>query len=112
MAEMAINKCDHCRVTAGNATGIGECPSINYFQADLIVNQHDLQAITVATNDALACEFAGNQQYLSAAQGIAQGMALQILSTADMQTQYSFQRLKEIVRRMTAVSGQRLVVLM
>jgi VWFA-related protein len=99
-------------VTAGNATGIGECPSINYFQADLIVNQHDLQATTVATNDALACEFGGNQQYLSAAQGIAQGMALQILSTADVQTQYSFQRLKEIVRRMTAVSGQRLVVLM
>ena len=99
-------------VTAGNATGIGECPSINYFQADLIVNQHDLQAITVATNDALACEFGGNQQYLSAAQGVAQGMALQILSTADVQTQYSFQRLKEIVRRMTAVSGQRLVVLM
>jgi VWFA-related protein len=99
-------------VTAGRATGIGDCPSINYFQADLIVNQHDLQAITVATNDALACEFGGNQQYLSAAQGVAQGMALQILSTADVQTQYSFQRLKEIVRRMTAVSGQRLVVLM
>jgi VWFA-related protein len=99
-------------VTAGSATGIGECPSINYFQADLIVNQHDLQATTVATNDALACEFGGNQQYLSAAQGVAQGMALQILTTADMQTQYSFQRLKEIVRRMTAVSGQRLVVLM
>jgi VWFA-related protein len=99
-------------VTAGNATGIGECPSINYFQADLIVNQHDLQATTVATNDALACEFGGNQQYLSAAQGIAQAMALRILSTADVQTQYSFQRLKEIVRRMTAVSGQRLVVLM
>jgi VWFA-related protein len=99
-------------VTAGSATGIGDCPSINYFQADLIVNQHDLQAITVATNDALACEFGGNQQYLSAAQGVAQGMALQILSTADVQTQYSFQRLKEIVRRMTALSGQRLVVLM
>jgi VWFA-related protein len=99
-------------VTAGSATGIGECPSINYLQADLIVNQHDLQAITVATNDALACQFGGNQQYLSAAQGVAQGMVLHILSTADVQTQYSFQRLKEIVRRMTAVSGQRLIVLM
>jgi VWFA-related protein len=99
-------------VTAGSATGIGECPSINYLQADLIVNQHDLQAITVATNDALACQFGGNQQYLSAAQGVAQGMALHILSTADVQTQYSFQRLKEIVRRMTVVSGQRLIVLM
>src|ERR1700752_635062 len=99
-------------VTAGSATGIGECPSINYLKEDLIINQHGLQATTVATNDALACQFGGNQQHLSAAQGVAQGMALHILSTADVQTQYSFQRLKEIVRRMTAVSGQRLIVLM
>ena len=99
-------------VTAGSATGIGECPSINYFQADLIVNQHDLQAITVATNDALACEFSSNQQFLSAAQGVAQAMALRILTSADVQTQYSFQRLKEIIKRMTVVSGQRLIVLM
>ena len=99
-------------VTAGSATGIGECPSINYLQADLIINQHDLQATTVATRDALACQFNNNQQFLSAAQGTAQAMALHILSTADVQTQYSFQRLKEIVRRMTAVSGQRLLVLM
>jgi len=99
-------------VTAGSATGIGECPSINYLQADLIINQHDLQATTVATRDALACQFNNNQQFLSAAQGTAQAMALHILSTADVQTQYSFQRLKEIVRRMTALSGQRLIVLM
>jgi VWFA-related protein len=99
-------------VTAGSATGIGECPSINYLQADLIINQHDLEATTVATRDALACQFNNNQQFLGAAQGAAQGMALHILSTADVQTQYSFQRLKEIVRRMTAVSGQRLIVLM
>ena len=99
-------------VTAGSATGIGECPSINYLQADSIINQHDLQATTVATRDALACQFNNNQQFLSAAQGTAQAMALHILSTADVQTQYSFQRLKEIVRRMTAVSGQRLIVLM
>jgi len=99
-------------VTAGSATGIGECPSINYLQADLIVNQHDSQAIGVATSDALVCQFNNNQQFLGAAQGVAQAMALHILSTADVQTQYSFQRLKEIVRRMTVVSGQRLIVLM
>jgi VWFA-related protein len=99
-------------VTAGSATGVGDCPSINYFQADLIINQHDTQALGVATGDALACKFNSDQRFLNAAQGAAQGMALHILSTADVQTQYSFQRLKEIVRRMTVVSGQRLIVLM
>ena len=99
-------------VTADSASGVGDCPSINYFQADLIINQHDTQALGVATGDALVCEFNSDQRFLSAAQGAAQGMALHILTTADVQTQYSFQRLKEIVRRMTAVSGQRLIVLM
>lgn len=99
-------------VTAGSASGVGECPSIDYYQADLIVNQHDTQAITVATNDALVCEFNSNTQFLGAAQGVAQAMALHILTTGDMQTQYSFQRLREVVRRMTVVTGQRLIVLM
>src|ERR1700746_1951549 len=47
-------------VTAGSATGIGECPSINYLQADLIINQHDLQETTVATKDELACPICGH----------------------------------------------------
>ena len=99
-------------VTAGNATGVGECPSVDYYQADLIVNQHDVQAISVATNDALVCEFNSNQQFLSAAAGVAQAAALRILTMGDMQTQYSFQRLREVIRRMSVVTGQRLVVLM
>jgi len=99
-------------VTAGDATGIGECPPIDYFQADLIVNQHDVRAINLAVQDTLVCEFNSNTQFLSAAQGIAQSMALHILATGDVQTQYSFQRVKEVVRRMSVASGQRLIVLM
>lgn len=99
-------------VTAGDATGIGECPSINYYQADLIVNQHDLQAISVATNDALVCEFNSNTQYLSAALGAAQSAAQRIMNMGDLQTQYAFQRLREVIRRMSVVTGQRLIVLM
>jgi VWFA-related protein len=99
-------------VTAGNSTGVGECPSIDYYQADLIVNQHDAQASAVAASDALACEFNNDQRFLSAAQGLGQSTAMRILTAGDAQTQYSFRRLRELVKRMSAVSGQRLIVLL
>jgi VWFA-related protein len=99
-------------VTADDSTGIGECPSVDYYQADLIQNQHDAQATIVATNDALVCEFRNDPRFLGAAQGLAQSTALRILSAGDMQTQYSFRHLREIVRRMSVVSGVRLLVLL
>jgi VWFA-related protein len=99
-------------VTAGSASGVGECPSIDYYQADLIVNQHDLHAIGVATNDALVCAFNSDTRFLGSAAGLGQSTALRILAAGDIQTQYSFQRLREIVKRMTVVSGQRLIVLL
>ena len=99
-------------VTAGSSTGVGECPSVDYYQADLIQNQHDVQAIAVAQNDALVCQFNNDQRFLSAALGVAQSTAQRVLSAGDMQTQYSFQRLREIVRRMSVVTGQRIIVLL
>ena len=99
-------------VTAGSSTGVGECPSVDYYQADLIVNQHDAEALAVAASDALACEFRNDQRFLGAAQGLGQSTALRILSAGDAQTQYSFRRLRELVKRMSVVSGQRLIVLL
>jgi VWFA-related protein len=99
-------------VTAGGSTGVGECPSIDYYQADLIVNQHDAQATAVATSDALVCAFNNDQRFLGAAEGLGQSTALRILTAGDTQTQYSFRRLRELVKRMSVVSGQRLIVLL
>jgi VWFA-related protein len=99
-------------VTAGSSTGVGECPSVDYYQADLIQNQQDVQALTVAQNDALVCQFNNDQRFLPAALSVAQSTAQRVLSAGDMQTQYSFQRLREIVRRMSVVTGQRIIVLM
>jgi hypothetical protein len=66
----------------------------------------------VATNDALVCAFNSDTRFLGSAAGLGQSTALRILTAGDLQTQYSFQRLREIVKRMTVVSGQRLIVLL
>jgi VWFA-related protein len=99
-------------VTAGNSTGVGECPPIDYYQADLIVNQLDRDAIAVGANDALACAFNNDPRFAGAALGLAQSTALRILTAGDVQTQYAFRRLKELVKRMSVVSGQRIIVLL
>jgi VWFA-related protein len=98
-------------VTAGDSTGAGECPSIDYYQANQIVNFNDLQAMNVAIQDALVCAFNGDQRMLAGAQSMAQSTAFRILSTGDTQTQYSIRRLQEVIRRMAALPGQRSIVL-
>lgn len=99
-------------VTASGSSGAGECPSIDYYQADLIQNRHDAEALAVGTYDALVCQFSNDRRFLGAAQGLAESTAQRILSSGDTQTQASFRRLREIVRRMTVVSGQRIIVLL
>ena len=99
-------------VTAGNSNGVGECPSIDYYQANLIVNQLDQDAVTVAANDALVCAFKNDPRFAGAALGLAQSTAQRILTAGDVQTEYALRQLRELVKRMTVVSGQRIIVLL
>jgi VWFA-related protein len=98
-------------VTAGNSTGVGECPAMTYYEADLIQNQNDPIAINVATQDALNCAFNNDSRQTNAALGLAMGMAAQKVSAGEVQTEYAFRRLREIVRRMTFLPGQRAIAL-
>jgi VWFA-related protein len=98
-------------VTAGNSTGVGECPAMTYYEADLIQNQHDPTATNVATQDALSCAFNNDPREINGALAMAIGMAAQKVSAGDVQTEYAFRRLREIVRRMSFLPGQRAIAL-
>src|SRR3989454_820249 len=92
-------------------SGVRECPDVSYYMADLIENQHDAQALQVATADALACAFGNDSRFLQQAQQLAEGTAQRMLSVGDAETQYSLRLLAEIVRRMTLLPGQRSMIL-
>ena len=98
-------------VTAGDPTGASTCPSMNYYEANQIVNQGDTQALAIATSDALACMYSNQPQFTSAAQSMATSTAYQMVSTGTTQTEYAFRRLNEVVRRIAALPGQRSIVL-
>jgi len=92
-------------------TGLTQCPYMTYYIADQIANKRDDQALQVVTQDALHCAFADDQRMLSAAQALAQQAAMQELSLGDAETRLALGTIKDVVRRMSAVPGQRTIVL-
>ena len=98
-------------VEAGDSTGADDCPSVDYYQAELIELQHDSQALATAAQDALACAYNNDTRQANAAQSLAEATAARILNEGDNQTIFSFRRLKEIVQKISTLPGQRTVVL-
>lgn len=98
-------------VSTGNADTAGGCPEMDYYEADLIENQEDQQTQTVATRDALVCGFSGDSRQITAAAALAKATAMHVLQAGDTQTEYSLRRLWEVLRRVSVLSGQRMVLL-
>jgi VWFA-related protein len=83
-----------------------ECPDITYYMADLIVNHNDPRALSVATSEAIAC---GNPP-----QGIGQlvqALAQRALGSGEQETRVALSVLRDVVRRMSGMPGQRVVIL-
>ncbi len=101
-----------------------DCTPMDFYEADLIQNQNDAQALAVATTDTLACdaqndpglasELANGQvppSAVSRAQGQVAGQALRIEQQGTQQSLSVFRRIEEIIARMAALPGQRSIVL-
>jgi VWFA-related protein len=91
--------------------GFHECPDVSYYQADLIVNRQDPQALGVATADALACAFGDDPRMTQAAQQLAQSTSQRVVSNGDAQTEYVYRHLEDVIRRLSVMPGQRVLVL-
>jgi VWFA-related protein len=97
------------RPVAG-AIGAHECPEIGYYQADLIVNRNDTQALAVATEDALQCAFQGDPTMRPAAQNLAQSTSQRAVTNGDTQTEYVYRHVEQIMKRLSGMPGQRVMV--
>jgi len=107
------------RPTSIATTGATECPNISYYMADLIVNKNDNQALQVATQDALDCAFQGGPTVKSAeaaqmtqqAGQMAKTAARRQLQLGDHETHVSLATLRDVVRRISAMPGQRSILI-
>lgn len=87
-----------------------ECPPVSYYMADLIQNRNDTQALNVAIADAMVCMNLDNSMR-SAAESAAKSGAMRALNQGDQESRFALGILRNVVRRLTAMPGQRLLVL-
>lgn len=84
-----------------------DCPPMTFYEAYEIVDANDPSAMQVAVQDVVNCT--GITQ---GAQNLAQAAAQRELSLGESQLQYTFQNLEALIRRMGALPGQRVIVMM
>ncbi len=90
---------------------LNDCPKMTYYIADLIQNKNDPQALAAVTADGLDCQFNNDPKMQSAAQNIAQAAAARGVSSGDAETHLALTTLKDVIRRVSGVPGQRCMVL-
>jgi VWFA-related protein len=76
-----------------------DCPNISYYQADLIVNKHDREAIETAVEDAQVNDCPAN---ISAD-------AKRVLEAGDAQTRENYEYLENVVRHLAGMPGLRVL---
>jgi VWFA-related protein len=95
--------------------GIAECPDIQYYQADLIVNKNDTLALQEAEAEYVACNPPPPgetvAQAMALSEPIVRGYAGNAYAVGDRDTRLALDILKGLVRRMASLPGSRTVVL-
>ncbi|HEY1221247.1 MAG: VWA domain-containing protein [Bryobacteraceae bacterium] len=88
-----------------------QCPDISYYQADMMVNKNDSQAISAATAETIVCLNMSTPAEMATAQNFALQDAQSVLMAGHHETQVSLAVLKDIVQHMTGMPGERVLVL-
>jgi VWFA-related protein len=84
-----------------------DCPPMTFYEAYEIIDANDPTAMQVAVQDVVNCT--GITQ---GAQNLAQAAAQRELDLGESQLQFTFQNLEAVIRRMSALPGQRVIVMM
>jgi VWFA-related protein len=90
-----------------------ECPDISYYQADLIANKNDPNALLAAGFDALSClSLPSNEPgSMQQAQQVARSVAMRVLNSGDTESRLSLGVIRDVVRRLSGMPGQRSIIL-
>jgi len=93
-----------------NGISFHDCPEISYYQADLMVNKNDTQALDIGTEDAVQCAFRGDESKAAEAKAIAMAEAFRIAAQGDSISEYGYRHMTDALRRLTAMPGQKKLV--
>ena len=86
-----------------------ECPPMSYYQADQIENKHNSGALEAAIDEVASCS--PGISLRSLAERLAESAATAALLVGDQDIQVTLASIKDYVRRMAALPGQRTLIL-
>src|SRR5258708_3708592 len=79
--------------------------------ADQIENKRDTQAQAVAIEETVQCQFNGDETKQSQAFAIVQAAALRALNAGDLENEYTYRHIEDVLRRLSSVPGERILLL-
>jgi VWFA-related protein len=94
-----------------------QCPEISFYKADLIVNKNDPQVLQAVVDDYLSCQGpvatspSGSSALIANASTYVQSMARSVLTVGQEESRTGLRFLHDAVARMSALPGQRSLVL-
>jgi VWFA-related protein len=84
-----------------------ECPDMGHYQADLILNRMDTMAFQAAVGETMMCARADRR----IAEAMVRAAASRAAGMAEQGTRVALSTLRDVVRRMAAAPGQRVILL-
>jgi VWFA-related protein len=97
---------------AGGATSSFECPMVSYYLADLLINREDPEAWQTEIAETYACANLDPATTPPAVpRSMVQATAMRALSSGSHETRISLDVLSKVVRRISAMPGQRSIIL-
>jgi VWFA-related protein len=92
------------------AVPANQCPDLTYYMADQIQNKNDQTLLQAEINETIACAHL-DPQMIQTAQQMVLSAAARTLSMSEQGTRVALATIKDTVRRMGAMPGQRAVVI-
>jgi VWFA-related protein len=96
---------------AGGATSSFDCPMVSYYTADLLINRDDPEAWQSFIAETRACANLDPTVPDSVPRAMVQSAATRALSLGSHETRISLDVLSRVVRRISAMPGQRSIIL-
>lgn len=97
--------------TRANNGDIGDrCPNITDYEAYLIDEMHDTEGLTIGEQKVIVCPCGGNPKNCFNAEEQAKAAAQRIWENAQFNSRQSLRGLEALVRRLSAMPGQRAIV--
>ncbi|HXJ12158.1 MAG TPA: VWA domain-containing protein [Candidatus Limnocylindrales bacterium] len=88
-----------------------DCPEVTHYMADQIENKHDSTALAVAIEETVQCQFSGDETKQALAAAIVRSVSLRALQAGDMENEYTYRHIEDVLRRLSSVPGERILLL-